>query len=144
MDYSPTVVGTSTDSIVFSYVDGLNPQNLNFSVQGDAQTPAFLTISEAPTFDFGIFALGSSTDATFTITNTGQTTATTMANNPINAPFGYKGTFYPGSGGTCSSQLNSLESCIIIVEFSPVGTPASYSELLRCLLYTSPSPRDRG
>src|SRR3569623_1823332 len=66
-------------------------------------------------------ALGSSTDATLTITNTGSYQATAMSGGGLAAPFDFKGGTYPGTGGTCAASLAGLTSCTVVVTYSPTA-----------------------
>ncbi len=119
--YAPTTTGLHTDTIEIDYFDGALPQQSPRNIQGTGVIAANLVISEAPYFDFGIKALGSSTDHTFTIENTGGASATAMAGGVLSAPFSFKGGNYPGTGGTCSASLSDGAQCTIVATYSPTA-----------------------
>lgn len=81
---------------------------------------ALLTISDGPVYSFGNQTLGSATDKTFTITNTGSGTATSIAASALSSPFAFKGGSYPGTGGTCTASVAAAASCTVVVTYSPV------------------------
>src|SRR5690606_32498398 len=107
--------GLQTDTIDISYFDGANNQNITRAVQGSGVTPATLTLSDAPIFDYGSPVLGSQTDHTFTVTNTGGFVATSIVGGGLLPPYEYKGGSYPGVGGTCTNSLASSSVCSIVV-----------------------------
>ena len=40
----------------------------------------------------------------------------------LNVPFRFVGGTYPGTGGNCTTTLNSGDLCNIVVEFAPLAT----------------------
>lgn len=120
--YNPTATGSHSDTIDIQYYDGVSTTNTTRDVQGNADASAVLTISGGPIFDYGTKAINSSTDQTFTITNTGAVTATAVAGAALTAPFTYKDGSYPGTGGTCGSTINGSASCTVVIKFSPLTT----------------------
>lgn len=88
---------------------------------------AILTISEGPTYSFGTIATSTPTDKTFGITNTGSAAASNMSGAAFsNAAYTFKGGSYPGTGGTCGTQLSPLGSCSVVVtaNSASIGTIA--------------------
>lgn len=120
--FNPSTSASHSSSINVSYNDGAASQSASRGVQGTSSAPATLAISDGPTFDFGAVANGSSTDRTFTITNTGNFSATSMAGSGLTAPYTFKGGSYPGAGGTCGLSLASSGTCTVIVTFNPTAT----------------------
>lgn len=85
-------------------------------------TPATLVINGGPTYMFGNVVSGSSVDHTFQVQNTGGTVASDMAGAGLAAPFRFKGSTYPGTGGTCATTLAANNAtCTIVVTFSPTA-----------------------
>ncbi len=80
---------------------------------------AILTISHESIFDFGSRATGSTSSIMMTLTNSGDTAATSMSADEMVAPFGFTGGAYPGTGGDCGSSLKSGQTCNIELAFSP-------------------------
>jgi hypothetical protein len=80
---------------------------------------ARLALSPGPVFQFPVQMVGASVAQVFTVTNTGQKTATQMQSDfGLSITFGYSGG-YPGAAGTCGTSLASGQSCTLEVTFSP-------------------------
>lgn len=125
MSFLPSSPGLFTDTLVTTYNDGTgSTQTLNHGIQGTGANPAALSISDAATYDYGSRTIGTTTDHSFTITNSGGSTATAMSANALAAPYSYKGGIYPGTGGNCGTTLGSSATCTIIATFSPVASGA--------------------
>ncbi len=122
VQYSPTVLGSASDSIELNYNDGLIGQVSTRDVIGTAVPPAQLSISDGATYDYGTVAVGGSREKTFTVTNTGGFSAGSVAGSGLTSPYSFKGGTYPGTGGTCSTSLNVSASCTIVVTYAPIGT----------------------
>lgn len=141
VDFSPVGTGLFADTIDINYNDGASANVVSRSVQGTGLAPALLVISDGPAYDFGNVQVGFTGDYTFTVTNTGGVTATSIAGLPPSAPFTFQGGAYPGVGGTCTSILGPGLSCLMSVRFSPTVTGLSFETLT--LLYndgvTTPS-----
>ena len=120
VNYSPLTTGLATDTILIGYNDGSNAQTATRDIQGTGTPPATLTISDGPSYDFGIQATGSNTDFAFTVTNTGGFIASLMSGSGLAAPFEFSGGSYPGAGGTCAANLAAGATCTIVVRFSPI------------------------
>ncbi|MCB0356958.1 MAG: choice-of-anchor D domain-containing protein, partial [Bdellovibrionales bacterium] len=123
--FAPTVAGVANDTIQIDYFDSVNAAVSNRNVQGEGAAAAFLEISQAPLYDYGTKAVGSNTDFSFVVTNTGSVSASSMADGlGLAAPFSFKGGTYPGTGGTCGAGLAASATCTVIVTYSPVATGA--------------------
>ena len=122
VEFAPTITGIQLDTVSLQYNDGAAVQNATRDLQGNGGTPATLTISDGPTYDYLTHATGSSTAYIFTITNSGALSATSMADGVgLAAPFAFTGAGYPGTNGTCSTTLAAAATCDIEVSFEPVG-----------------------
>lgn len=122
VSFLPTTPGVATDTLVTTYNDGSGSVTLNHGLSGTGANSAVLTISGGPTYDYGSRTVGTNTDQSFTVTNTGGGTATAVSAAALTAPFTYKGGTYPGTGGSCSTSLGSGGTCTLVVRFSPVAT----------------------
>ncbi|MCB0367798.1 MAG: choice-of-anchor D domain-containing protein, partial [Bdellovibrionales bacterium] len=122
--YAPTTTGIHTDTIQVSYNDGLAPQTVSRDLQGTGAAAALVTISDGPTYNYGSQAVGSDTDHSFTLNNSGSITATAMAGTGLASPFAFKGGTYPGTGGNCGLTLAAAGTCTIVVTYSPTATGA--------------------
>lgn len=132
--YSPTVVGAQTDTIEIAYFNGASNQNSTRDVQGTGVLPGTLTISDGPSFNFGIVPNTGLVDKTFTITNSGSTTTTSIAGAGLAAPFTYKGGSFPGTGGTCGTTLASAGTCTMVVSFNPMAS-GTYTDTIEVNFY---------
>ncbi|MCA9324548.1 choice-of-anchor D domain-containing protein, partial [Candidatus Saccharibacteria bacterium] len=119
--YAPVATGSTSDTVLIDYNDGVASQQTSRDVQGNGVVAAFLLISDATTYNYGNQARGSDTDHTFTVDNTGGAEATAMVGTALTAPFSYKGGSYPGTGGDCSGTLAIGAQCSIVVTFSPTA-----------------------
>ncbi len=121
VEFAPTVLGVAVDTIEFTYFDGVSTQSVNRDVQGVGMPPALLSISELNPYDYGTHPVGSITEHTFVVTNSGGVDSTLMTGVPLPAPYDFKGAAYPGTGGTCSATLVALMNCTIVVTYNPVA-----------------------
>jgi hypothetical protein len=118
--------GVCNGNYSFSFNSSATNASLTFSVRGkpvtisgiNVNTPASLALSPTSK-DFGTQPVGSTTEQKFTLSNSGQTAASSLAAGTLNAPYAFKGGTYPGTGGTCSSSLGASSSCDIYVVFTP-------------------------
>lgn len=125
---SNTSVGLSGSAKVLTTV-GASTRRCLYKITAVETTPtapptgsALLTISSGPTYDYGTVSVGSSNDFTFTVSNSGDVTATSLAGGGLAAPYSFKGGVYPGTGGTCGASLMSAASCTVVVTFAPAST----------------------
>ena len=125
--YSPTVVGTQNGQADLTYLNGVSSQTSSRALAGTAVTPALLSVSNGPTYDFGAIASTATVDAILTVTNAGSLAASSMNGAALAPPFSFKGGTYPGSGGTCGATLNPAATCTIAVSFHPTAT-GTYSD----------------
>ncbi|MEQ1876019.1 MAG: choice-of-anchor D domain-containing protein, partial [Bdellovibrionia bacterium] len=130
--FSPTGSGTFNDAILVNYNNGVSGQQASRAVTGAASvSPAVLTISNSATYDYGSKVIGSNTDFTFTVSRTGSATATSLSGAGLAAPFTFKGGSYPGSGGSCDSDLTVGEgTCTIVVTYSPTASGAHSDQIV--------------
>jgi uncharacterized delta-60 repeat protein len=124
--FTPTVTGSASDTIRISYNDGLQTQSTERAVTATGQAPALIGISDGATYNYGNVYQTLTSDKTFTVTNSGGATATSLAAGTpaLAAPFVYVGNSYPG-GGTCGSSLAGSATCTLVVRFSPTAVGAS-------------------
>lgn len=118
--YAPVAAGVHSDSLEMNYYDGASAQMASRAIQGTGVTPALLTISDGPTYDFGTRIIGTPVNKAFTVTNSGQSPATGMSATGLASPYGFMGGAYPGTGGTCGTTLAAGASCTIVVQMTPV------------------------
>jgi alpha-tubulin suppressor-like RCC1 family protein len=129
--YLPTTPGVDSDSIAIAYDDGSGSTiNLSHGVTGTGVNAANLTFTDSPSYDFGSRTVSTTTYHTFTISNSGGATATSIAATALSAPFSFKGGTYPGTGGSCGTSLGGGATCTIIGAFAPTGTGAFTGNLI--------------
>jgi alpha-tubulin suppressor-like RCC1 family protein len=121
--YLPTTPGLASNTLDLSYDDGTaSTIHLTHAIRGTGGTLASLSISDGPTYDFGARTVSTTTEYTFTVTNGGGSSATSMASAALVSPFSYKGGTYPGTGGSCNTTLGAGATCTIVVTFVPGAT----------------------
>ena len=120
---------------------------------GAAQAPTLTLVKTALTTEFT--AVGDTLDYEYLVTNSGNTTITsalTISDDQItivNCPALPAGGLLPGASVTCTAtdvvtQADLDAGQIVNTASVTDGTTTSPTESATCLLYTSPSPRDRG
>jgi len=132
MTYAPASVVALKSNFKINYYYGNILQHLQILFHGAGiNTPppppgvAVLTISDGPTYDFGQQYIGSTTQKTFLVSNTGGSSATHMSASGLAAPFAFDGGSYPGIGGTCTAVLASQSTCTIVVGYAPTTSAVS-------------------
>lgn len=83
-----------------------------------------VSISNAPQYDFGPLFTGVMSQKTFTVTNSGPSSVTGLAQGTpaLSAPFSFLGGSYPGTGGTCGNTLSGGGgTCTLVVSFAPTA-----------------------
>jgi len=121
--FSPTASATETGKLEFDYEDKVvGPKKSELSLTGIGGTPAALAISDGPTYDYGLVAIGLSVDYTFTITNSGESRAVNISEIGLTGVFQFKGAAYPGDGGTCAVEIPGNSSCTMVITFAPLLT----------------------
>ncbi len=83
--------------------------------------PAVLTISDAPTYDFGSWGTGATSEHVFIVTNSGDLAATSVVASGLGMGFANKGVGFPGSGGTCGAIIPGGSACLFVLTFTPPG-----------------------
>lgn len=128
--YSPTAAGLSTKTVDVAYDNGSGSTiHLTKGIQGTGIISALLGISDSPTYDYGSHPIGSATDATLIVTNSGGSVATALALSGLAAPLNYKGGSYPGTAGTCATSLAASATCTLVITFSPTASTVSNATL---------------
>ena len=83
LSFTPAATALSADNLTLNYNDGAGAQVSTRAIQGTGVSPAVLTISDGPTYDYGSAVVGSSNSHTFTVTNTGGIDATTITGSGL-------------------------------------------------------------
>ncbi len=122
VEYAPVAAGTHTETLTINYFDRVASQSATRPMTGTGVNPALLVIDQGPTYNFGTVAVGGSSDVTLNVTNNGAFLASVMSGSGLTVPFTFKGGVYPGTGGTCASNLNAGASCTIVLNYAPIAT----------------------
>ncbi len=136
ISFAPTVTGTYGPS-VFTVTDDQSggASAAQGAVSGSATQLAIVQLLECPScapgtapIDYG--TAGTPVDRTFTLSNVGATSATSLADlGTLGNQFAYAGGSYPGTGGTCGTSLAAGAQCKVVVTFIPSGDGARSSTL---------------
>lgn len=83
------------------------------------------------TYDFGSVVHGSTSDITFTVTNSGGSDAASLAVDGTGpaSPFSFAGGAYPGTDGSCGSDLAAGSTCTFVLTFAPASAAPFNSTL---------------
>ncbi len=120
--------GSDTETVTATLGDGstTDPPTTGTTTAGTSSTggglvdvPAQLqwTLGE-PVLDFGDIPVDGATSSVIVLENVGDFTATSMATGSIPGDFSFPGG-YPGTGGTCSTELDPGETCLLELRFGP-------------------------
>lgn len=121
--FAPKTNSVFNDTIDLNYNNGVAYQTSSRQVTGAGYVPALITISNGPTYDFGLVSLGDIHHMNFVITNSGGTTATSIPDGfKLDPPFSHS-----SAGSTCGKSLAAGASCTIMIFFSPM-TEGAYSD----------------
>ncbi|MBI4508670.1 MAG: choice-of-anchor D domain-containing protein [Deltaproteobacteria bacterium] len=129
LSFTPQVLGVASGTLKISYNDGVAATHVEATWSGKGVPPAVLELSHAPTYDFGTLASGASAEQVFRVSNPGGVPATALSALSLSTPFSFKGSAYPGTGGTCGSSLGVGEECLVVVLYSATTLGAFTAKL---------------
>lgn len=91
------------------------------------RAPAAYLFFEPIAKSFGTVLQNDPAVTTASLRNVGQLSASTLAVTAPDAPFSFVGGAYPGTGGTCGTQLAPLSSCTVAMQLdtSALSSPTS-------------------
>jgi hypothetical protein len=120
--FSPVAAGVFSRTMVFTFNNGAS--NQTFSMVLNGRSEARINSSVNPVV-FTNTTENANRDLSLTLTNAGGATATSLSASALTLPFRFKGGSYPGTGGTCGTTLNSLATCVVVLNFAPTSTATS-------------------
>lgn len=126
--FNPTAAQSYTLKLAVTYKLGGVDYKLEKEVSGKGLSPAALTLTETPRYNFGSVASGTTVDKSFTLTNAGQSFAQEIRMPTLNVPFVVK-TTGTGNVTNCGQILAPSSSCTIVVTFAPT-TAGSFADTL--------------
>jgi hypothetical protein len=91
------------------------------------RSPAAYLFFEPSTAAFGRVARDAPAVSTVSLRNVGRLLASTLSVESPAAPFSFDGGAFPGTGGTCGSQVSPLSSCTMAIAFDTSALAASKS-----------------
>ena len=127
--FQATALGATASQLDIAFNDGQSPQTISIPISGTGIAPASLSISDGPSYDYGIVVLGTTVTKTYTVTNNGAASASSINEIGLTAPFRFEGGTYPGSSGNCGPTLAAGASCLLSIEFSPTSV-GSFSDAI--------------
>ena len=111
-------------------LSGCSASSVTYTLDAiDNHNPAFLVISDGPTYDFGVTLTGNIVAKEFTVQNVGGADASSINGMALSAPYRYEGGSYPGKSGTCGTELAINRVCTIAVEYVPFSTGTNIENL---------------
>lgn len=121
VDFAPASPGAFSGNITIPSNDPVNP-NLEVTVTGNANA-ALISVAPNP-IDFGFVSVGSSSDKSLIIKNSGNFALTLAGISTLSPPFSE-------SGGTCTNGSTLLpgQSCTLTLSFTPTS-PESFNSAL--------------
>jgi hypothetical protein len=121
VDFAPASPGAFSSNITIPSNDPVNP-NLDVTVTGNANA-ALISVAPNPV-DFGSVSVGSSSDESLIIKNSGNFALTLAGISTLSPPFSE-------SGGTCTNGTTLLpgQSCTLTLSFTPTS-PESFDATL--------------
>jgi hypothetical protein len=120
VEYSPQDLASHLAQLTFSFEDDLSQKSYTFNISGDSHP--ILTFEYGNSYDFGNKFIGSSTNLSIKISNTGRVVAESLTIANLSHPFSYLGGTYPGIGGNCGSRIIPGENCTVIISYSPTNS----------------------
>jgi hypothetical protein len=115
--FSPGSAMRTSSAGTLTYFDGVQDRTLTFTLSG--YTPAQFGLTAS--VQLGDRAVGAAHQTTFVLTRTGGPASVALVASTSGTGFGFSGTQFPGSGGTCSASFSGT-SCTMVVALSPSST----------------------
>ncbi|MCO4755693.1 MAG: choice-of-anchor D domain-containing protein, partial [Bacteriovoracaceae bacterium] len=126
--FTPTTSIPIDFEITGTYFDGIEEKEITLADTITGAMPAQLDFYPG-SYNFGSVVSGTTSTTLFTIVNTGDWDASTVAGS-ITTPFSFTGGSYPGTLGTCATDLEAGASCQLEIEFASPYASATYTNNL--------------
>jgi uncharacterized delta-60 repeat protein len=127
--FAPTQGGAANATLTVAYDNGTGSDTVSVALTGTGIGPAVLGWSVGSQFMFPVTLVGSSSEATLTVSNSGMKPAQSIAMSISSPVMGFVGGAYPGIGGTCGGSLAVGASCQVRVVFTPTHSDGFAYEL---------------
>lgn len=124
LSIAPLLVGSFSESLLVQYYDGIQDQVLVIDLQSQSRDPfpANLVINPTAPQNFGVVAIGGTSDIAVSLTNNGERPASALSFTGIVSPFSVQ-------NSTCVSQLDPGETCQWLIRYEPTLAVASSGSL---------------
>ena len=119
IEFAPTNTGVKNQTLSLNYYNGNVNRTTTASLTGESLAQAIISISETNPYTFGTTNLSGTIDKSFTLSNSGSVSGTSIAGSFDMTQFSFKGGSFPGTGGNCTSTLTSGGNCSIVLTFKP-------------------------
>ncbi|HYX36474.1 MAG TPA: choice-of-anchor D domain-containing protein [Oligoflexus sp.] len=116
--FNPTALTASSNSLIFSYHDGVTTQNLSLNLQGTGAAVGYLKTNLGKRFDFGVVPTGTPTKKHVVIENLGTGSISSLSLSFGSTAFAYAGGTFPGTGGSCTATVAAAASCTVVVTYT--------------------------
>jgi hypothetical protein len=136
VSFSSTTRGSASGSLQLGFTDGGSQANGSIGVMLGASvtTGALLTIAGGPSVDLGQCAFDHPIEHVFTVTNVGVLPASHIVPEiygyDSRGSLDFKGSAYPGAGGTCGDSLDVGASCSVVLTLKGTGQGITHSTLV--------------
>ncbi|HEY3449447.1 MAG TPA: choice-of-anchor D domain-containing protein [Myxococcales bacterium] len=127
--FTAQVFGDHTGTLSIGYQSGLGAQTASVGLKAKSHSPAVLSLSDEPTFDFGNVVVGAVAEHSFEVTNAGGANAALISATALALPFAFKGGTFPGTGGGCGATLAPQATCTVVVTFTPAARTGASGDL---------------
>ncbi|MEY4616044.1 MAG: hypothetical protein RJB66_1004 [Pseudomonadota bacterium] len=129
ISFNPTQQNTFSGQLSLSYYNGFQNSLASAEMTGES-VPSAKLVFETTNYHWGQLIQTLSSDKTIRITNNGSQSATSISAATLTNSFSYKGGTFPGSGGSCTDTLAPLQSCSLVVTFSPTAVGIKNTNLV--------------
>ncbi len=115
---------------IFAASCSVNKRGVTRGLADNDPDRAVIQIHNASSYDFGVVSVGDLKTTALIVSNQGNETAFDLNNFSVDSPFSFYGGSFPGTGGTCVSELEADENCTIVLQFSPSDEGVYEEELV--------------
>jgi hypothetical protein len=120
--FKPLSAEKVEQTLTLKYFNGQETIERLLVLTGEATEASKLIYDSKTNFNFGNVSISDTIEKTVTLTNDGANKIESI--NPpssLESPYSYKGSVFPGTGGTCGSELDAGQSCTFIINFTPAA-----------------------
>jgi hypothetical protein len=127
--FSPVSLISYNGIFSLNYGNGHQTVSVTNPLSGSGFPTAKLAFSSA-SYSFGQVIQTTLSERTISLTNTGSALASGLSFSNLSLPYRYKGGSFPGTGGSCGTDLVAGANCQLVVEFAPTSTGLSNQNMI--------------